>query len=234
MSDVYFIFCEDLLYVEKQNHIYELPTSINEIGFDLEHIKDNLIIAFGEEYVVSIYKALIDFPGVTENWKRRRDLSISRKVSHILMECLDMFQPQIRSAVFPIKDNNKIILVKPVYFDYYEIPGGAVEYLCNPEETAIREAKEETGLNVNIMGYLRTRSYVLEQINPTLRINPIWFVSIEFIGEVVSGEMKAQNEIEDVIEANIEDILNYNTEITLRNNLRTGLKLLDKHIKKSL
>ncbi len=50
--------------------------------------------------------------------------------------------------------NNKIVLVKrknPPYKDYFALPGGFVEVGERVEEAAIREAKEETGLDVKII-----------------------------------------------------------------------------------
>ena len=64
----------------------------------------------------------------------------------------------IRKAVrcYLIKDN-KVAVIK--YKDknkkagYYDIPGGKIEKGENPEQTAIREIKEETGLKIKKLKY---------------------------------------------------------------------------------
>ena len=58
-----------------------------------------------------------------------------------------------RKAVrcYLIKDN-KVVAIKYKKGNekegYYDIPGGKIEYAENPKETAIREMKEETGINI--------------------------------------------------------------------------------------
>ena len=65
---------------------------------------------------------------------------------------------KIRKAVrcFLIKDN-KVVVTKykegNKKADYYEIPGGKIEEGETPEQTAIREMKEETGLRIKNLKY---------------------------------------------------------------------------------
>lgn len=57
-----------------------------------------------------------------------------------------------RSMVFVIR--NKKILVEKLFYDnryFYSIPGGGIEEGETPEETAIRELKEECGLDGTIV-----------------------------------------------------------------------------------
>lgn len=64
----------------------------------------------------------------------------------------------IRKAVrcYLIKDN-KVVVTKykegNKKFGYYDIPGGKIEEEETPEQTAIREMKEETGLKVRNLKY---------------------------------------------------------------------------------
>ena len=53
-----------------------------------------------------------------------------------------------------IKDGNRIVLIKrknPPYRDMYALPGGFVEYGEKVEDAAVREAKEETSLDVKLV-----------------------------------------------------------------------------------
>src|SRR5687768_2273179 len=43
---------------------------------------------------------------------------------------------------------HRILLVEPVYKDYWELPGGAVDADESPYDAAVRELKEELGLSV--------------------------------------------------------------------------------------
>lgn len=228
MDRYYFIACEDLVYIVKRNGKYDLPKIPFEIPFPIKKssIINHEIITNYVKYELILCIADIEFPGITENWKRQSKLIISRQLSEVLIEAICMYHPYVRSAVFPITEDNKIILAKPTYFDYFEIPGGAIDYLGNPEETAVKEAFEETGVIVVIKNYLRTRSYILEHINPQLRINPRWFISIEYIGKVIGGVPQPKNEIEKIAIENISDILNGKSKILVRNDLIEGLKQL--------
>ena len=64
----------------------------------------------------------------------------------------------IRKAVrcYLIKDNNIIVIKyksENKKVEYYDIPGGKIEKGENPEQTAIREMKEETGLEIRNLKY---------------------------------------------------------------------------------
>ena len=57
------------------------------------------------------------------------------------------------ASVFVINpEDKKILLVKHRHFNRWVQPGGHIEYNEVPEETAIREAYEETGIKVKILG----------------------------------------------------------------------------------
>jgi len=57
------------------------------------------------------------------------------------------------SSVFVINPlNKKILLVKHNMFDKWVQPGGHIEDDEVPEETAVREVYEETGIKLNLLG----------------------------------------------------------------------------------
>ena len=66
-------------------------------------------------------------------------------------------EKKIRKAVrtYLIKDN-KIVVINYKNHDtgYYDIPGGKIEENETPEETSIREFKEETGMNIAKQHYI--------------------------------------------------------------------------------
>lgn len=73
----------------------------------------------------------------------------------------------------------------------WALPGGFVEYGESLEEAALREAKEETGLNVELVRQFHTYSAP----NRDIRCHTI---STVFIAKVKSGELKASSDAEDV------------------------------------
>ncbi len=227
MKKYLFIVVEDLIYVVKNSDgSYTLPEESFNIPFDTTFVRSNVIESQGGNYQFDVYHANIPFPGITNNWKRRKVLGVRKNISKPLQESLYYFTPNVRSAVFPMIDDKHIVLVKPYYLDYYEIPGGAIEYLGSPEQTAINEALEEAGVNVVLQEYVRCRSYVMEVLSPTKRINPQWFVSIEYLGKVVGGTITSHNEIEKTTVENIDNVINGLSRIKVKDNLITGLKLI--------
>lgn len=67
------------------------------------------------------------------------------------------------ASVFVINpENKKILLVKHKHFNKWVQPGGHIEHNEVPEETAMREAYEETGVKVQLLGerFPRENDYI--------------------------------------------------------------------------
>ena len=76
------------------------------------------------------------------------------------------------------------------YRGRWAIPGGLVEYGETVEQAAIREAKEETGLEVKLIRLVGVYS------DPT-RDPRGHYISIVYLAEAVSGELKAATDAEE-------------------------------------
>jgi len=95
-------------------------------------------------------------------------------------------------AIIPYK--GKIVLIKrknEPYKDHYALPGGIVEYGESVESALIREAKEETGLDVE--PYKLVGVYSQPDRDPRGH-----FVSICFIALPKGGELKASSDAKEV------------------------------------
>jgi len=92
-----------------------------------------------------------------------------------------------------IEKDDKIVLVKrrnKPFKNIFVLPGGFVEHGETVEQAAIREAKEETGINIRLEEILGVYSEPdRDPRGPT--------ISIAFIAEPISGELKAKSDAKD-------------------------------------
>ena len=69
--------------------------------------------------------------------------------------------PSVTADIFIFDENLNFILIKRKnnpFKDYWALPGGFVEYGESVETAAIREAKEETSIDVELMGLVNVYS----------------------------------------------------------------------------
>ena len=83
-----------------------------------------------------------------------------------------------RSAVIII-DEDKILLLRRIKKgkEYYAVPGGTIEEGEKPEETAVREIKEETNLDIELGEVF-------------CKVNDFWHNGVYFLAKKFSGELK--------------------------------------------
>ncbi len=91
-------------------------------------------------------------------------------------------------------NKDKIVLIRrknPPYENCWALPGGFIEYGENVESAAVREAKEETGLDVSLKNILNV--YSDPDRDPRGHV-----VSICFIAQRVGGILKADSDAAEV------------------------------------
>jgi len=105
------------------------------------------------------------------------------------------------ASVLPIKDG-KVLLGKrgnEPFKGAYDIIGGFMEADELPEEAAIREAKEETGLDIKIKSLLGIyRDQYGDAGDYTLNLH--------YLGEVISGEEKPMDDVAELEWVSIQDV----------------------------
>ncbi|MGQ4914271.1 MAG: NUDIX domain-containing protein [Candidatus Asgardarchaeia archaeon] len=100
--------------------------------------------------------------------------------------------PRLAVDVVIYDENRGILLVRrksPPFKGYWALPGGMVEYGETVEEAALREVKEETNLDVDLIDLVGVYS------DPNR--DPRWHtVSIAFLARVKQGYAKAGSDAE--------------------------------------
>jgi ADP-ribose pyrophosphatase YjhB (NUDIX family) len=95
------------------------------------------------------------------------------------------------ASVLPIKDG-KVLLGKRRINPHkgaYDVIGGFMEAYETPEDAAIREAKEETGLDIKLTSLL---GIYLDRYGD----DGDYTLNIHYIGKVIGGEMQAMDDVE--------------------------------------
>ncbi|MGE8207019.1 NUDIX hydrolase [Heyndrickxia sp. NPDC080065] len=104
------------------------------------------------------------------------------------------------------ENNEKILMVKNkgIKSSYFTLPGGAVEDGETLEEAAIREVKEETGVNVEISGIFTVSEAFFEERGHHTII-------FTFFGKIVGGEINISlpDEIEEITWMDLHLVENY-------------------------
>jgi len=81
--------------------------------------------------------------------------------------------------------NNEILLTYSIYGkdEFWLVPGGGIEFEETMEECAIREVKEETGVDIKIEKFLYLREYI--PYNGKDHV-----IDILFLGKIIGGKIR--------------------------------------------
>jgi len=128
--------------------------------------------------------------------------------------------PLLAVDVVTFLDEDKIVLIKraaPPFKDLYAIPGGFVEYGETVEDAAVREVREETGLDVKLLGVIGV--YSKPDRDPRGHV-----VSIAYLAEAVGGSLKPSTDAKEVKVFKVNEIpekLAFDHEDVLRDGIKS-------------
>ncbi|MCD6515240.1 MAG: NUDIX domain-containing protein [Candidatus Asgardarchaeia archaeon] len=98
--------------------------------------------------------------------------------------------PRIAVDIFAINDNLEFVLISrknEPFKNYWALPGGFIEYGETAEQAAIREMKEETGLDVQVIDLVGV--YSDPKRDPRGHV-----ISITFLAKIIGGTLKASTD----------------------------------------
>ena len=103
-----------------------------------------------------------------------------------------------------IIEDNKVILIKRLnnpFKDHWAIPGGFVEYGEKVEDAAVREAKEETGLDIELTKLVGV--YSDPDRDPRGHT-----VTVAFLSKIIGGTLKSDSDAKDAKFIDINELKN--------------------------
>jgi ADP-ribose pyrophosphatase YjhB (NUDIX family) len=132
------------------------------------------------------------------------------------MDSYDFSRPTHFTASVLVVDNNKLLLLKQNKSKFWLLPGGHIDDGELPHEAVIREVKEETNLDIEILQIpdekARTEIVTPLPIPFAMRLLPCRDkkdIDFTFTAKVIGGELKIDNESEEAKWFTKEEIINY-------------------------
>ncbi len=178
-----------------------------------------LLHHYGKTFYVKAYDGFIVMPYNRLIFKNLNDICLSYHMKKHPLVAVDVV----------ILTEKGIVLVKRLnepFKDHWALPGGFVEYGETVERAAIREAKEETGLDVKLVGLVGV--YSDPNRDPRGHV-----ISITFLAEKVGGQLKAATDAKEVrVFSTIPSKLAFDHKIIIKDALELARKLGYKNLPK--
>tara|TARA_B100000965_G_scaffold86192_1_gene69781 strand:+ start:3007 stop:3762 length:756 start_codon:yes stop_codon:yes gene_type:complete len=202
--------------------LIRLPTvdEVKDMGIEWERKRENSI--YFENYEAKVIVALprIEWP---ENWAWKDFVISDNAVDPIVRESVYRTIHRVVSKVIIENDQEMILMAKSsrgFFNGCWTLPGGFVDYGEHPRQAAIREAKEELGIEIEIADNLgesggrkkgNDGAFIQQNIFTSEGINWLSF----------TYRVKSNTNIEDIIpkKGEIEDARWFTKENALRNSV---------------
>jgi ADP-ribose pyrophosphatase YjhB (NUDIX family) len=125
----------------------------------------------------------------------------AQEVQERLSRELGPITPKLGADAAIFDDQGRILLMLRTDNRRWCIPGGMQDVGESPEQCAVREAHEETGLEVNVLELVGVFTRL-----PRAEYTPFTLVSVVYLCEVIGGELQSSHEDLGLQYWNLEDV----------------------------
>lgn len=154
--------------------------------------------------LLSISKIGLKFskdPYALENYQELQDLVVlqSQEVNQIIdpvkLYPKDTYPtPNVSVRVMIFNEKNQLLMVQEKSDNGYAVPGGWCDVFESARQNAIKEAKQESGLDVEIVRLLAVMQRELYKSKPTMISEYVLF----FLAEIKGGNLAYNHELSDI------------------------------------
>ncbi len=143
------------------------------------------------------------------------------KLKNTQLPVLDYPTPQVDVRGFILNENDDILLVQEKSDKKWALPGGWADIGLSPSENVIKEVKEESGLEVEVIKLLAVYDKKCHPHPP----QPHYVYKIMFLCNVVGGELKVSHDINDVNWFSVDDLPELSEDRNLKSQIRELYRL---------
>ncbi|MCP9949077.1 NUDIX hydrolase [Actinomadura madurae] len=120
-------------------------------------------------------------------------------------------------------DKGEILMIRRTDNDNWALPGGAIDLGESVTQAAIRETKEETGIDVEITGLVGIYSDPKHVIHYTSNNEVRQEFSVVLTGRIVGGLLRESNESSSVLWTKSSHVTRYRMDSSMRNRVQDYL-----------
>lgn len=154
--------------------------------------------------LLSISKIGLKFskdPYALENYQELQDLviqqsqEVNQPIDVVKLYPKDTYPtPNVSVRIMVFNEKNQLLMVQEKSDQGYAVPGGWCDVFESPKQNAIKEVKQETGLDVEIVRLCAIMQRELYKSKPTMISEYVMY----FLAEIKGGDLQFNHELMDI------------------------------------